>query len=121
MASSRLSKTTLIMLGAIIICALVMLASPTDAQQNPGGFDQENKGPIAAALTEDSIITSSSDPAASTFYSNEIIMKILGIVRGSLPNATDNEILIMLSLWIWGFSMLNIILTVLLCCCCHAI
>lgn len=120
MASSRLSKTTL-MMGAIIICALVMLASPTDAQQNTGGFDQENKGPIAAAaLTEDPIITSSSDPAA-TFYSNEIVMKILGIVRGSLPNATDNEILIMLSLWIWGFSMLNIILTVLLCCCCHAI
>lgn len=119
MASSRLSKTTL-MLGAIIICALLMLASPTDAQQSTGGFDQENKGPIAAALTEDPIITSNSDPAA-TFYSNEIVMKILGIVRGSLPNATDNEILIMLSLWIWGFSMLNVILTVLLCCCRHVI
>jgi hypothetical protein len=50
-------------------------------------------------------------------------VKILGTVRGSLPGATDTEILIVLCLWIWLFAVVYVILTILMCigrclCCC---
>jgi hypothetical protein len=115
MASFPLRKTALTF-GAIIIC-LMMMASLTDANPisgNATGIEQENKVPAASRANQ--TITSNTIPETCPSYSTDV-MKILGIVRGTLPKATDTEIIIMLLLWIWGFSILTVIMIFVMCCC----
>jgi len=48
------------------------------------------------------------------------VEKIIGWVKRSMPGATDSEIIIMLSLWIWGLTLLNFISILISCFCfCH--
>jgi len=45
------------------------------------------------------------------------VEKIIGWVKRSMPGATDSQIIIMLSLWIWGLTMLNFISIFISCFC----
>ena len=144
---SSLSKTAT--LGAIIICVLMMMASSTDAYPIPENaddlIDQQHRvliinqilrsdlipgnGNITVITNNGSIINQTLPPdlipgnGNITVIKNGFAVKILGTVRGSLPGATDTEILIVLCLWIWLFSVVYVILTILMCigrclCCC---
>ena len=144
---SSLSKTAT--LGAIIICVLMMMASSTDAHPIPENaddlIDQQHRvsiinqilrsdlipgnGNITVITNNGSIINQTLPPdlipgnGNITVIKNGFAVKILGTVRGSLPGATDTEILIVLCLWIWLFSVVYVILTILMCigrslCCC---
>ncbi|KAK4029297.1 hypothetical protein OUZ56_022303 [Daphnia magna] len=82
---------------------------------NPDNLTQTNNESIIAPRPSrgDQTITPTSDT------NPEILTKmtIIKTVKNSLPSATDTEILIMLLLWIWGFTMLNVVINVFVCCC----
>ena len=119
---SNLSKTATF--GAIIICVLMMMASSTDAYPIPENaddlIDQQHRVSIINQTLPPDLIPGKGN---ITVIKNGFAVKILGTVRGSLPGATDTEILIVLCLWIWLFSVVYVILTILMCigrslCCC---
>ena len=122
--SSSFSKTATFMFGAIIICVLMMMmASSTDAYPIPGNAEalidqQNNNGSIINQILPPDLI-----PGNITVITNGFVVKILETARGSLPGATDTEIIIVLCLWIWLFSVVYVALTLLMCfcrtlCCC---
>ena len=146
---SSLSKTATFTFGAIIICVLMMMASSTDAYPIPENaddlIDQQHRVSIINQIVRSdlipgnkyitvitnngSIINQTLPPdlipgnGNITVIRNGFVVKILGTARGSLPGATDTEILIVLCLWIWLFSVVYVILTILMCigrslCCC---
>ena len=119
---SSLSKTATF--GAIIMCVLMMMASSTDAYPIPENaddlIDQQHRVSIINQTLPPDLIPGKGN---ITVIKNGFAVKILGTVRGSLPGATDTEILIVLCLWIWLFSVVYVILTILMCigrslCCC---
>ena len=123
--SSSFSNTATFMFGAIIICVLMMMmASSTDAYPIPENaddlIDQQHRVSIINQTLPPDLIPGKGN---ITVIKNGFAVKILGTVRGSLPGATDTEILIVLCLWIWLFSVVYVILTILMCigrclCCC---
>ncbi|KAK4029296.1 hypothetical protein OUZ56_022302 [Daphnia magna] len=67
----------------------------------------------ARAETGESTIRKQMDK--TKFYYSLDVKRIIGWARSSMPGATDIELSLMLSLWIWGFSVLNFISVLVLC------
>lgn len=113
------------MLSIVIIVCLLIMAPLIEAQLNNGNPDnltQTNNESIIAPRPSrgDQTITPTSDtnPEILTkMYEDQIVRTVIKTVKNSLPSATDTEILIMLLLWIWGFTMLNVVINVFVCCC----
>ena len=106
------------------MCVLMMMASSTDAYPIPENaddlIDQQHRVSIINQTLSPDLIPGKGN---ITVIKNGFAVKILGTVRGSLPGATDTEILIVLCLWIWLFAVVYVILTILMCigrclCCC---
>lgn len=107
---------------AAILARILMTINPVLAEENDVNTPDEvtNTGPVVAALlgrdqvtTGESTIRKQMD--RTTFYYSMDVKNIIGLVRSSMPGATDVELTIMLSLWIWGFSVLNFISALVLC------
>lgn len=118
----------------VIIIILLMMVSCTQ-QCNPG----TNAGPASQVALNNPESLETSVPqrgdqtvieptttttessmrkkARTTVYYMKDVGRITGWVRSSMPEANDTELIIMLCLWIWGFSVLNLICILILCCC----
>ncbi len=63
--------------------------------------------------------STTSIPEEDDSHYSLIAKTIIKLVKLSMPNTTETEILIVLSLWIWGFTMMNFFAILVISCVLH--
>ena len=130
---SRRPRTKATTFTAVIIIILLTMVSCTQqcnpgtngpasqvALNNPESLDTSVPQRGDQTVIEPTTTTTESSmrkKARRTVYYIKDVGRITGWVRSSMPEANDTELIIMLCLWIWGFSVLNLICILILCCC----
>ena len=81
------------------------------ATTQPTGTTQET--PIQTTCSPVTTASPAEEESISYLFGIRTIIKW---IKYSMENATEMEILIMLSLWIWGFTMINCFAILIICC-----
>lgn len=117
---------TLVALIAIIIQASAY-TQQNPITNEPGQVSMNTGSPTTAAQSrgDQTIVPTPTDSSNNqqtkrvAFYYSYDVKRIIGWVKRSMPEANDTEIIMMLSLWIWGFTVLNFICILISACCCR--
>lgn len=111
---------------AATIALILFITKPVLAEQNHNDIYGLNRTiitgpPVPAMLRRDQARAETGESTIrkqmdkTKFYYSLDVKRIIGWARSSMPGATDIELSLMLSLWIWGFSVLNFISVLVLC------
>ncbi|KAI9560334.1 hypothetical protein GHT06_014351 [Daphnia sinensis] len=106
------------MLSILIFFGLLIMASSEETQLYNGNPDNQTHNesitdPRPFRGDQTIMPTPDTNPEILTkIYEDQIVRTVIETVRNTLPSATDTEILIMLLLWIWGFTMLSVVINV---------
>jgi hypothetical protein len=118
-------------LTTFALIAIIIQASaytqPNPITNEPGQVSMNTGSPNAAAQSrgDQTIAPTPTDSSNNqqtkrvAFYYSYDVKRIIGWVKRSMPEVNDTEIIMMLSLWIWGFTVLNFICILISACCCH--